>query len=79
MAEDIKVVVRNNGPLRVEGDNITIADETGNVWGLAGRKVVSLCRCGNSSNKPFCDGSHNRVGFLSECAASELPPPKPKA
>ena len=79
MAEDTKVVVRNNGPLRVEGDNITIADETGKVWGLAGRKIVSLCRCGNSVNKPFCDGSHNRVGFLSECAASELPPPKPKA
>jgi CDGSH-type Zn-finger protein len=79
MAEDTKVVVRNNGPLRVEGDNITIADETGKVWGLAGRKIVSLCRCGNSSNKPFCDGSHNRVGFLSECSASELPPPKPKA
>lgn len=34
MAEDTKVVVRNNGPLRVEGDNITIADETGKVWGL---------------------------------------------
>ena len=79
MAEDTNVIVRNNGPLRVEGDNITIADETGKVWGLAGRKVVSLCRCGGSNNKPFCDGSHNRVGFMSECAASELPPPKPKA
>jgi CDGSH-type Zn-finger protein len=79
MAEDTKVIVRNNGPLRVEGDNITIADETGRVWGLAGRKVVSLCRCGFSNNKPFCDGSHNRVAFASECSASELPPPKPKA
>ena len=79
MAEDTKVIVRNNGPLRVEGDNITIADETGKVWGLAGRKIVSLCRCGCSNNKPFCDGSHTRVGFMSECAASELPPPKPKA
>ena len=79
MAEDTRVVVRNHGPLRVEGDNITIADETGKVWGLAGRKTVSLCRCGCSSNKPFCDGSHNRVGFMSECEAAELPPPKPKA
>jgi CDGSH-type Zn-finger protein len=77
--EDTRVIVRNNGPLRVEGDNITIADETGKIWGLAGRKVVSLCRCGCSNNKPFCDGSHTRVGFMSECAASELPPPKPKA
>ena len=78
MPEDTRVVVRNNGPLRVEGDNITIADETGKVWGLAGRKIVSLCRCGCSNNKPFCDGSHTRVGFMSECSASELPPPKSK-
>lgn len=77
--ENTRVIVRNNGPLRVEGDNITIADETGKIWGLAGRKVVSLCRCGCSNNKPFCDGSHTRVGFMSECAATELPPPKPKA
>jgi len=79
MAEDTRVFVRNNGPLRVEGDNITIADETGKIWGLAGRKIVSLCRCGCSNNKPFCDGSHNRVGFISEGWATELPPPKPKA
>lgn len=77
--ENTKVFVRNNGPLRVEGDNITIADETGKVWGLAGRKIISLCRCGCSNNKPFCDGAHTRVGFMSECAASDLAPPKPKA
>ena len=72
MAEDTKVVVRNNGPLRVEGDNITIADDTGKVWGLAGRKIVSLCRCGCSNNKPFCDGSHTRVGFMSELMGHDL-------
>ena len=76
---DTKVVVRNNGPLRLEGDNITITDETGRVYGLAGRTVVSLCRCGQSANKPFCDGSHGRTGFASQCDAFELPPPKPKA
>ena len=46
--------------------------------GLAGRTVISLCRCGHSENKPFCDGSHGRVGFQSSVVAKELPPPKPK-
>jgi len=76
---DTKIMVRNNGPLRLEGDNITLCDETGRSWGLAGRTVVSLCRCGQSSNKPFCDGSHNRIGFVSVCEAAELPAPKAKA
>ncbi len=76
---DTKITVRNNGPLRLEGDNITLCDETGRTWGLAGRSVVSLCRCGQSANKPFCDGTHNRVGFASTCEAVELGPPKPKA
>jgi CDGSH-type Zn-finger protein len=73
-----KTIVRNNGPYRIEGDNIVITDESGNAFGLAGRTVVSLCRCGQSANKPFCDGSHARVGFDSQCEARELPPPKPK-
>ena len=72
-----KVTVNNNGPLRIEGE-FSIADATGKEFGLAGRTVISLCRCGNSANKPFCDGSHNRVGFQSVCEARELPPPKPK-
>jgi CDGSH-type Zn-finger protein len=75
---DVKIIVRNDGPLRVEGDNIQIVDTDGKVFGLAGRSVVSLCRCGQSQNKPFCDGSHNKVGFQSVCPARELPPPVPK-
>lgn len=74
---DVKIAVRNNGPLRIEGD-MTILDADGNAFGLAGRTVISLCRCGHSENKPFCDGSHNRVGFQSTCPARELPPPAPK-
>ena len=73
-----KVVVRNNGPLRLEGEDITITDETGRSYHLAGRTMVSLCRCGHSANKPFCDGSHNRVAFQSQCEAYDLPAPKPK-
>jgi CDGSH-type Zn-finger protein len=75
---DVKVIIRSNGPVRLEGD-IVLVDHEGRPFGLAGRTVVSLCRCGHSENKPFCDGSHNRVGFASECPARELPPPAPKA
>jgi len=75
---DLKITVRNNGPLRLEG-TISILDESGKEWGLAGRTAVSLCRCGQSAKKPFCDGSHSRVGFSSTCEAAELAPPAPRA
>ena len=75
---DQKIAVRNNGPLRIEGDNIVLQDQDGRSFGLAGRTVISLCRCGQSANKPFCDGSHNKAGFQSVCEARELPPPAPK-
>jgi CDGSH-type Zn-finger protein len=74
---DFKVTVRNNGPLRLEGD-ITIVDQDGKAFGLAGRTLVSLCRCGQSANKPFCDGTHGKIGFDSVCPARDLPPPAPK-
>jgi len=72
-----KIGVLNNGPLRLEGE-FSIHDAEGREFGLAGRTVISLCRCGHSANKPFCDGAHNREGFQSQIEARELPPPKPK-
>jgi CDGSH-type Zn-finger protein len=72
-----KVTIFNNGPIRIEGE-FTIHDAEGAEFGLAGRSVISLCRCGMSENKPFCDGTHGRNGFTSQCKARELPPPKPK-
>ena len=67
-----EITVLNNGPLRVKGD-MTIQDSEGGVYNLKGREAVSLCRCGHSNNKPFCDGSHNREGFQHEAKAFELP------
>ncbi len=72
-----KVTVINNGPIRLEGD-FEIFDVAGNRFGLAGRTVISLCRCGKSENKPFCDGKHGVTGFESQCQARDLPEPKPK-
>jgi len=73
----VKVIIANNGPIRLEGD-FGILDAQGQAFGLGGRTVISLCRCGHSENKPFCDGAHKRYGFESECAARELPAPLPK-
>jgi len=69
----------NNGPYLVEGD-FKLVDPSGKAWDLSGRTKVALCRCGQSANKPFCDGTHAKVGFKSEVQASKLPPPgAPKA
>ena len=67
-----KITVNNNGSLKVEGD-FEIVDKNGNVYDLAGRDVVSICRCGRSQNKPFCDGSH-KGHFEHEAIAFSLPP-----
>jgi CDGSH-type Zn-finger protein len=77
MADNTEITVSPNGPLRISG-NFVIKDGMGKEFGLAGRTAISLCRCGHSGNKPFCDGSHARNGFQSVVEARELPPPAPK-
>ena len=72
-----KITINNNGSARVEGD-FTILDANGNAFDLSGRTTISLCRCGHSENKPFCDGTHRKVSFRSEVKARTLPPPAPK-
>jgi len=64
------IKVRQNGPYRVEGDDVTLLDWNGNVYHIAKRPFV-LCRCGGSAGKPFCDGTHSRIGFT----AAEAAPP----
>lgn len=75
---DTTIRVKDNGPLRVEGD-FRMLDSADKVFGLGGRTSISLCRCGHSENKPFCDGAHGRAGFQSKCEARDLPPPAPKS
>ena len=72
-----KITVNSNGSLKVEGD-FEIVDKNGNIYDLGGRSAVSICRCGLSKNKPFCDGTHARQGFQSVVEARTLPPPAPK-
>lgn len=73
-----KITVKNNGSIRIEGD-FAIVDAEGTEFGLGGRTAVSLCRCGQSLDKPFCDGSHKRVGFQDAVVARDLPPVVPQA
>ena len=77
MADQTDINVFPNGPLRISG-NFVIKDGQGKEFDLAGRTAISLCCCGFSENKPFCDGSHARKGFQSVVEARALPPPAPK-
>jgi CDGSH-type Zn-finger protein len=72
-----RIQVMPNGSLKVEGD-FEIVDADGKPFGLGGRTRVSLCRCGRSGNKPFCDSSHKTAPFESAPAAFDLPAPAPK-
>jgi CDGSH-type Zn-finger protein len=67
----IKITVRKNGPLRVEAPegSIDLVDADGNPYDLTGKPAFSLCRCGASVNKPFCDGTHSKMGFQAAEAA----------
>ncbi len=74
---DCTITCRKNGPYRVEGDFV-LKDAEGNVFDLSGRKTISLCRCGQTQDAPFCDGTHKICGFNSEVKARTLPAPLPK-
>ncbi len=58
MAE-VTITVRMNGPYRVQGP-FTMIDQDGNEFTLPEGQWVSLCRCGRSDSKPFCDSSHRK-------------------
>lgn len=70
----VRITVRPNGPYRIEDPDglVEIVDALGNPYDLklAGNKpLIALCRCGGSVNKPFCDGTHSRIGFQAAEAA----------
>jgi uncharacterized Fe-S cluster protein YjdI len=57
---EIIAEIMPNGPLLVYG-NITVKDAAGNK--TQKNKVTAFCRCGASNNKPYCDGTHTKIGF----------------
>ncbi len=69
MAEgEVTITVRPNGPFRVEGP-IKLINTDGTVIDTSAKPAVSLCRCGASANKPFCDGMHSKIGFQAAAVA----------
>ena len=63
----VTIKVRDNGPLVVDGD-FQLVDHNGNEVPIVKR---ALCRCGGSTMKPFCDGTHSKIGFQGANAAVE--------
>jgi len=72
-----EILPKDKGPLKLKG-NFVITDMDGNLFDLGGRTEISLCRCGQSEKKPFCDGQHKKLGFQSTVRAFALSPIPPK-
>ena len=78
---DVKITVKTNGPYRIEGA-VNLVDADGNAWDVSAKPAFSLCRCGHSANKPFCDGTHKTINFVAEDTAPKqatAPPAGPSA
>jgi 3-phenylpropionate/trans-cinnamate dioxygenase ferredoxin subunit len=56
------IIVLQNGPFRVDSADAALVDWNGVAYPIAKRPFY-LCRCGASTNKPFCDGTHSKIGF----------------
>jgi CDGSH-type Zn-finger protein len=61
----VTIKIRDNGPLVVDGD-FQLVDAAGNEVPILKK---ALCRCGGSTTKPFCDGTHSKIGFQGASAA----------
>ena len=65
MTKPISLTVLDNGPLKVSADSLTLS-YCGEALDVEAGSDVYICRCGESKNPPFCDGSHAKVGFVAE-------------
>ncbi len=59
---EVTIKPQENGPYLVMGP-VRVVDADGNEYDVGGKKVIALCRCGGSTTKPFCDGTHSKIGF----------------
>jgi CDGSH-type Zn-finger protein len=68
---NVTIQVRENGPYKVTGP-ATVVDVEGNVFELPGGDAFVLCRCGHSSNKPFCDATHRKLEWTADETAPRV-------
>jgi len=68
---DVTITVRENGPYKVVGP-VRVMDPQGREFVLPEGSAIALCRCGHSRNKPFCDASHKRGGFVADDPAPRV-------
>lgn len=61
---NVEIEVLKDGPILVTGP-LSMKNSTGEAIPIE-KDTIALCRCGHSANKPFCDGSHKKAGFLAD-------------
>jgi len=64
----VKITPTDNGPYLIEGP-ARVVDADGNEYDLTEQPTIFLCRCGGSTTKPFCDGTHSKIGFQGAISA----------
>ena len=58
---EVTITALENGPYLIKGP-VTVSDVDGAEYKTE-RATIALCRCGGSTTKPFCDGTHSKIGF----------------
>jgi CDGSH-type Zn-finger protein len=62
MERETRISTYENGPFLVTGGRFRLVDAEGGEFPVE-KETIALCRCGSSTKKPFCDGTHSKVGF----------------
>jgi 3-phenylpropionate/trans-cinnamate dioxygenase ferredoxin subunit len=78
--DPLVITVKRHGPYLIsvdDADRVRVIDYEGNILTPVPGKNIALCRCGGSATKPFCDGTHKKIGFLQGAGdqAAETDPP----